>query len=462
MTDAVDFMQFDLGLPFFDRPERPARVKYSDRDLGGGIKRFLQDEDVTPVSWTAALSCGHVNLGVFYGCADCGERKCPRCWNYCDPESIAESILGITVTTRSQRDFERLLTENKCKRCCDVNSYCPWHCPARQEKFGVLPKVDKDEARTDVLRTLGMPPGSSQDHLAEPPMTIAPMVYNVERVCPGGCECNVCANFVPFTVSVQNEQPMSHILPRCRAARSYKYRESEIAYRRFPDEHLCRVCFSTLWEDIAAMRMFITQDEGLPLQYTVLARASEFSWQQTVYADPLQPFHYLYTLESGNSMMEEAVLHLGRHRACHGTGPCNVVSTSKLFMEAVNRLGNTGYLHILCVPRSSLPDIATDMSMEDIFEEEDLVLACVRHTVPVATVREYGLRYKEVCLSRLRLRHTPEIIAVEIPAASCGHLRVICSQALEYFHCDALNFLEAEKLRREFAIDAIQRKVWGG
>ncbi len=457
----TEFMQFDLGLPILDRPGRPARVAYSDRDLGGGIKRFLQDDDATPVSWTAALSCGHVNMGTFYGCAGCEERKCPRCWNYCDPESIAKSILSVAVTTRSHRDFERLLTENTCKRCCDINSYCPMNCPARQEKFGVRPKTDRDEA-TDVLRALGMPPGSSQDHQAETPMTIAPMVYTVERVCPGGCECRVCANFEPFTVSMQNERPMSYILPRCVASRSYQYREGDTAYRRFPDEHLCRECFSSMWESIADVRMFIPQDEDYPLQYTVLARASAFSWQETVYTDPAQPFHYLHTLESGNSRVEEAVLHLGRHRACHGTGPCNVVSTSKLFMEAVNRLGNTGYLHILCVPRSSLPNIATDMSMENIFEDEDLVLACVRHKVPVETVRDYGLRYKEVCLSRLRLRHTPGIIAVEIPAASCSDLRAICRQALEYFHCDALQFLEAEKLCREFAIDAIQRKVWGG
>jgi hypothetical protein len=79
----------------------------------------------------------------------------------------------------------------------------------------------------------------------------------------------------------------------------------------------------------------------------------------------------------------------------------------------------------------------------------------------VEWVKELGLRFKEVCLSRLRLRNTPGIIAVEIPAALCTDLRATCSQALEYFHCDALQFLEAEKRCREFAIDAIQRKVWG-
>ncbi|MDP7647756.1 MAG: hypothetical protein QGH82_06795, partial [Candidatus Woesearchaeota archaeon] len=106
----ADFMQFDLGLPILGRPERPARVAYSDRDLGGGITRFLQDDDVAPISWTAALSCGHLNLGTFFGCAGCGERKCPRCWNYCDPESIAKSILSVAVTIRANRDYERLLT----------------------------------------------------------------------------------------------------------------------------------------------------------------------------------------------------------------------------------------------------------------------------------------------------------------------------------------------------------------
>ena len=454
----ADFMQFDLGLPILGRPERPARVAYSDRDLGGGITRFLQDDDVAPISWTAALSCGHVNLGTFFGCAGCGERKCPRCWNYCDPESIAKSILSVAVTIRANRDYERLLTQNTCKLCCDINSYCPWNCQTRQEKFGVRPKIDQDEA---VLRALGRPPGSSQDHQAETPMTIAPMEYFVERLCPGGCECRVCENFEPFTVSMRDGRSMSSIIPRCAASRSYRYRETEKTYRRFPDEHICRVCFSTLWGSIEEMRMFIPQGEDFPWQYTVLARASEFSWDQTVSADPLLPFHYLHTLESGDSLKEEAVLHLGRHRACHGNGPCNVVSTSKLFLEAINRLSDTGYLHILCIPQSSLPDIATDMSKEDIFEDDDLVLACVRHKVSVEWVKELGLRFKEVCLSRLRLRNTPGIIAVEIPAALCTDLRATCSQALEYFHCDALQFLEAEKRCREFAIDAIQKKVWG-
>ena len=422
-------MRFDLGLPTINRPARPALNVYSNVPD--------HDEDSVFMCRNSSLSCGHLNLGVFYQCAGCQKKKCPRCWNICDP--VTRSILSVQVAVDSAQDLDRQDFDNTCKRCCNSHDYCPMDCLARQEKFALLPKTDEDD--------------------------IAVFEYEVVRACQGHCDCRVCRNFVPFTVPIDDERPMTEILPRCVALRGRQYHGCDKVSRRCPDEQMCRLCFSTMWESIAPLMFTNDGDPSqVHLQYTVLARASRFSWQQTTDVAPIRPHHYLHSLESGNSILEEAVLHVGRHWACHGNGPCNVVSTSLFFFEAIRRLDDDCCLQIVCVPRDSLQSIACDLSFGDSFNEKaahDMALCCVRHKVPMTTVRGYGLRFKEVCLSRRRLRDTPGIIAIEISAESCKDLRAICSQADEHFHCDALQFFEAERLCREFAIDAIQRRLAG-
>jgi hypothetical protein len=323
----------------------------------------------------------------------------------------------------------------KCQRCCQSQNSCSMDCIARQEKFAMHRKKDA-EGHCDSFQ------------------------YEVVRVSEGYCGCVVCSNFQPFTVEWDDGQPMANVLPWCKALRGRQYQGLDIktmVSTRFPDTQICRLCFDDMWSSIAAL---LFTELGTNTDHIVLARASKFSWQETLDVESRPPHHYLQSLESGDTKLEEAVLHIGRHWACHGNAPCNVVSTSKLFAEAMRRLSDGFFLHVVCVPLSSVQSIASDMSSVDSFNEgTEMEECCLRHKVPMDTVQGFGVSFKEVCLSRHLLKQTPGIIAIEIPAETCKDLTGICSQAFEHFHCDALQFLDAEMRCRKFAIDAIQRRL---
>jgi len=153
----------------------------------------------------------------------------------------------------------------------------------------------------------------------------------------------------------------------CKALRGYEADTTDMVKTQFPDLHMCRKCFQSDFLGMVPMPLRI----GSSI-YKVLFRASAHRWRdvRSMTADP--PYHYIHSLEEGaeSSKLEWAAIHVGRHHSCHWPGhTCEMLSTSLLCSEAVQRLGDDRCLQVICIPQgcwdSGVVDISSRTSMEN-------------------------------------------------------------------------------------------------
>lgn len=133
-------------------------------------------------------------------------------------------------------------------------------------------------------------------------------------------------------------------------------------------------------------------------------RASEHTWEQMLADRPGPPRHYIHDLEKGatTSKAELAVLHVGRHHACHWKGhTCEVLSTSCLCSEALRRLRPDWVMQVIFVPMTQWDDVATDLSTPKAVEQiSDLPRFCKVHRVDFDAVTGLSYLLREVCLDK--------------------------------------------------------------
>ena len=217
---------------------------------------------------------------------------------------------------------------------------------------------------------------------------------------------------------------------------------------QFPDLHMCRRCFATAFYNIELMPLQLGW-----LNCRVLFRASRHHWNLVKNHKAAPPHHYIHTLEGGmsESMVEWACLHVGRHHFCHWDGhPCEMVSTSILCFEALQRMDANRHFQAICIPAESwhsgtgLCDLSSRQAMA---QYPCLDEHLYRHRIRKTDLQKWALCFREVVIDRRALRARllkPHVFQWGPDSQFIQQAQRLCLDAAALMHCDSSGVLKAE------------------
>ena len=381
---------------------------------GKNLYVFSQEDEATQylmLNDEQVLGCGHLNLGKYGYCDRCNQTLCWRCWQF-SRDPVIRDLLSATVCEGEIKEWV-----NTCKVCSSTrpNDHCPHDCPGR---IKYVTKI--------ALETL-----------------FAEETYQANEKLVYCCTCATCVE------KQQAHKKGENVMPSlCEARRGYEVNTKILQPIQLPDLHMCRKCFAQEFYNIEAMPLQL----GC-LNFRVLFRASRHCWYDTEHHTAAPPCHVIHTLEGGmaESMLEWACLHIGRKASCHWDGhPCEMVSTSILCFEALQRMDANRHFQAICIPAESwhsgtgLCDLSSRQAMA---QYPCLDEHLYRHRIRKTDLQKWALCFREVVIDRRALRARllkPHVFQWGPDSQFIQQAQRLCLDAAALMHCDSSGVLKAE------------------